>query len=45
MFNWMPLAAVIEKRVICMHGPWRGALLMPKFTPDNLWRRRNRKIH
>ena len=21
VFNWMPLAAVIEKRVICMHGP------------------------
>ena len=20
VFNWMPLAAVIEKRVICMHG-------------------------
>jgi len=20
LFNWMPLAAVIEKRVICMHG-------------------------
>lgn len=22
VFNWMPLAAVIEKRVICMHGPF-----------------------
>lgn len=22
VFNWMPLAAIIEKRVICMHGAW-----------------------
>ena len=28
VFNWMPLAAVIEKRVICMHGPLRGASLI-----------------
>ncbi len=26
VFNWMPLAAVIEKRVICMHGSLRTAL-------------------
>jgi hypothetical protein len=33
VFNWMPLAAVIEKRVICMHGPF-CTLLREHATSD-----------
>ena len=32
MFNWLPLAALIEDRIICMHGG--GHLLLPLLFPS-----------
>lgn len=45
VFNWMPLAAVIEKRVICMHGASPCDARHDHVSLNHERRRRHREVH